>query len=222
MFTDVLRESWFINKIQIIYQQNDLDWWILTANKDNCFSILNEISHLQWRNPVIYQPRVHDKIQILPYQYKHTKEFLKLLIYLWSQAPVLHWPKCWGLRNVNNRQKCTKNFLSTIIKSKNFEQLWKVVENTKVVHYFDNSKGNFFFRGQNLDGLAANQVQNLLTSRGRHLSVSVWSLWSIPFLEWWEFNFETESITITEESTACTTMLCCDQKKFVSSCLVIL
>ena len=27
-----------------------------------------------------------------------------------------------------------------------FEQLWKVVENTKVVHYFDNSKGIFFSR----------------------------------------------------------------------------
>ena len=35
-----------------------------------------------------------------------------------------------------------------------------VAENTKVVHYFDNSKG------QNLYGLAANQVQNLSTSRG--------------------------------------------------------
>ena len=34
-----------------------------------------------------------------------------------------------------------------------------------------------FFRGQNLNGLAANQVQNLSTSRGRHLSVSDWSLW---------------------------------------------
>ena len=45
-----------------------------------------------------------------------------------------------------------------------FEQLWKVGENTKVVHYFDNSKGNFFLRGQNLNGLAANQVQNLSTN----------------------------------------------------------
>ena len=27
-----------------------------------------------------------------------------------------------------------------------FKQLWKVVENTKVVHYFDNSKGKFFSR----------------------------------------------------------------------------
>ena len=33
------------------------------------------------------------------------------------------------------------------------------------------------FRGENLNGLAANQVQNLSTSRGRHLSVSDWSLW---------------------------------------------
>ena len=71
-------------------------------------------------------------------------------------------------RNKNYRQLLIKKF---------FEQLWKVVENTKVVHYFDNSKGNFFFRGQNLNGLAANQVQNLSTSRGRHLSVSDWSLW---------------------------------------------
>ena len=54
-----------------------------------------------------------------------------------------------------------------------FEQLWKVVENTKVVHYFDNSKG-FFFRGQNLKGLAENQVQNLSTNMGatcQHLGV---------------------------------------------------
>ena len=27
-----------------------------------------------------------------------------------------------------------------------FEQIWKVVEDTKAVHYFDNSKGNFFSR----------------------------------------------------------------------------
>ena len=68
-----------------------------------------------------------------------------------------------------------KNYRQLLIK-KIFEQLWKVVEKTKVVHYFDNFKGNFFFRGQNLSGLAANQVQNLSTSRGRHLSVSDWSL----------------------------------------------
>ena len=35
----------------------------------------------------------------------------------------------------NYRQSLNKIF---------FEQLWKVVENTKVVHYFDNSKGIFF------------------------------------------------------------------------------
>ena len=29
-----------------------------------------------------------------------------------------------------------------------FGQLWKVVENTKVVHYFDNSKGKFFFEAK--------------------------------------------------------------------------
>ena len=39
----------------------------------------------------------------------------------------------------NYRQLLIKNF---------FEQLWKVVENTKVVHYFDNSKGNFFFEAK--------------------------------------------------------------------------
>ena len=38
-----------------------------------------------------------------------------------------------------------KNYRQSLNK-KNFEQLWKVVENTKVVHYFDNSKGNFFSR----------------------------------------------------------------------------
>ena len=68
-----------------------------------------------------------------------------------------------------------KNYQQSLNKKK-FEQLWKVVENIKVVHYFDNSKGNFF-KGQNLNDLAANQVQNLSTSRGRHLSVSDWSLW---------------------------------------------
>ena len=69
--------------------------------------------------------------------------------------------------NKNHQQLLIKFF---------FEQLWKVVENTNVVHYFDNSKGNFFFRGHNLNSLAANQVQNLLTSRGRHLTVSDWGL----------------------------------------------
>ena len=43
-----------------------------------------------------------------------------------------------------------KNYPQLLIQ-KIFEQLWKVVENTKVVHYFDNSKGNIFFK-------AANQV----------------------------------------------------------------
>ena len=61
-----------------------------------------------------------------------------------------------------------KNYRQLLIKNL-FEQLWKAVENTKVVHYFDNSKG-IFFRGQNLNSLAENQVQNLSTSRGRHLS----------------------------------------------------
>ena len=60
-----------------------------------------------------------------------------------------------------------KNYRQLLIKNL-FEQLWKAVENTKVVHYFDNSKG-IFFRGQNLNSLAENQVQNLLTNRGRHL-----------------------------------------------------
>ena len=36
-----------------------------------------------------------------------------------------------------------KNYRQLLIK-KIFEQLWKVVENTKVVRYFDNSRGNFF------------------------------------------------------------------------------
>ena len=58
-------------------------------------------------------------------------------IMLYAQAPVWHWPKCWGLKNY--RQLLNKFF---------FEQLWKVVENTKVVHYFDNSKGNFFFEAK--------------------------------------------------------------------------
>ena len=41
-----------------------------------------------------------------------------------------------------------KNYQKLLIK-KIFEQLLKIDKNTKVVHYFDNSKGNFF-RGQNL------------------------------------------------------------------------
>ena len=57
------------------------------------------------------------------------------------------------------------------LNKKHFEQLWKVDENTKVVHNFYNSEGNFF-RCQNLNGLAANKVQNLSTSKGNHLSVS--------------------------------------------------
>ena len=38
-----------------------------------------------------------------------------------------------------------KNYRQLLIKNP-FEQLWKVVENTKVVYYFDNSKVNFFLR----------------------------------------------------------------------------
>ena len=38
-----------------------------------------------------------------------------------------------------------KNYRQSLIKFF-FEQLWKFVENTKVVHYFDNSKGIFFSR----------------------------------------------------------------------------
>ena len=43
------------------------------------------------------------------------------------------------MKKKNYRQSLNKNF---------FEQLWKVVENTKVVHYFDNSNGNFFFEAK--------------------------------------------------------------------------
>ena len=42
------------------------------------------------------------------------------------------------------QQAPKKNYRQSLNKKKFFEQLWKVVENTKVVHYFDNSKGNFF------------------------------------------------------------------------------
>ena len=41
----------------------------------------------------------------------------------------------------------SKNYRQLLIKNF-FEQLWKVVENTKVVHYFDNSKGIFFFKAK--------------------------------------------------------------------------
>ena len=40
-----------------------------------------------------------------------------------------------------------KNYRQLLIKFF-FEQHWKVVENTKVVHYFDNSKGIFLFEAQ--------------------------------------------------------------------------
>ena len=42
-------------------------------------------------------------------------------------------------KNKNYRQLLIKIF---------FEQLWKVVENTKFVHYFDNSKGKIFFKAK--------------------------------------------------------------------------
>ena len=100
-----------------------------------------------------------------------------------------HWPKCWGLRNVNNRQKCRKKNYRQSSNKIFFEQLWNVFENTKFVHYFDNSKGNFF-RGQNLNGLAENQVQNLSTSRGRHLSVSDWSLWVEVYIQFVSVTFQ--------------------------------
>ena len=38
-----------------------------------------------------------------------------------------------------------KNYQQLLIK-KIFEQLWRIDKNTKVVHYFDNSKGKFFSR----------------------------------------------------------------------------
>ena len=41
-----------------------------------------------------------------------------------------------------------KNYRQLLIIKNFFEQLWKVDENTKVVHYFDNSKGNFFFKAK--------------------------------------------------------------------------
>ena len=40
-----------------------------------------------------------------------------------------------------------KNYRQLLIK-KVFEQLWKVVENTKFVHYFDNSKQKNFFEAK--------------------------------------------------------------------------
>ena len=40
-----------------------------------------------------------------------------------------------------------KNYRQLLIKIF-FEQLWKVDKNTKVVHYFDNSKGIFFFEAK--------------------------------------------------------------------------
>ena len=77
-----------------------------------------------------------------------------------------------------------KNYRQLLIK-KNFKQLWKVVENTKVVHYFDNSKGIFFFEVQHLKGLAENKVQNLSTIRGRHLS-ALGCLCSYPYFSYFK------------------------------------
>ena len=46
------------------------------------------------------------------------------------------WEKGKNAQKKNYQQSLNKNF---------FKQFWKVVENTKVVHYFDNSKGIFLF-----------------------------------------------------------------------------
>ena len=54
-----------------------------------------------------------------------------------------------------------------------FEQLWKVDQKTKVAHYFDNSN-RIYIRGQNLKGLAKNQVQIWPSYRGSHLSAPDW------------------------------------------------
>ena len=47
------------------------------------------------------------------------------------------WEKGKNAQKKNYQQSLNKIF---------FKQFWKVVENTKVVHYFDNSKGIFFSR----------------------------------------------------------------------------
>ena len=46
------------------------------------------------------------------------------------------WEKGKNAQKKNYQQSLNKIF---------FKQFWKVVENTKVVHYFDNSKGIFLF-----------------------------------------------------------------------------
>ena len=74
--------------------------------------------------------------------------------------------------NKNNRKLLTKLF---------FVQLWKVDKNTKIVLYFDNSKGNFFPRPKS-QRLAENQVQNFLTCRGRHLSAHGCGICLEPYL----------------------------------------
>ena len=55
-------------------------------------------------------------------------------------AKMLRAEKC------KQQAKMHKKNYRQLLNKKFFEQLWKVVENTKVVHYFDNSKGNFFSR----------------------------------------------------------------------------
>ena len=62
-----------------------------------------------------------------------------------------------------------KNYQQLLIK-KFFEQLWKVVENTKVVHYFDNSKGNFFFEAKISTVWLKIKFKIYQLTRGRHLS----------------------------------------------------
>ena len=52
------------------------------------------------------------------------------------------------LRAEKRKQQAKMHQKNLSLNRKIFEQLWKVVENTKVVHYFDKSKGNFVFEAK--------------------------------------------------------------------------
>ena len=75
-----------------------------------------------------------------------------------AQAPVWHWPKCWGLRNVNNRQKCTKNFFFVKYSINIFlSNSGRLIKKQKLF-VFSTILNKLFFQNQVLKGFAKNQV----------------------------------------------------------------
>ena len=64
------------------------------------------------------------------------------------QAPVWHWPKCWGLRNVNNRQKCTKKNYQQSLNEIFLSSSGRLLKIQKLFIILTILKKNFFFEAK--------------------------------------------------------------------------